>query len=173
MKQMIYGNLSLLLFTIATWLLEGKPEMEALDYLCTFMWGQGLFAGKGQQTLGQQCATFRRLKRAGNAWGVMGDRQKLVTVVDNLISNAIKHSPPGGMIALSLQKQGREAWLEVTDQGPGVPAADREKIFDWFYLGRGGDPAPSPVPGSGLGLPIARELAEAHHGQPARCPGAL
>lgn len=39
MKQMIYGNLSLLLFTIATWLLEGKPEMEALDYLCTFMAG--------------------------------------------------------------------------------------------------------------------------------------
>lgn len=97
---------------------------------------------------------------------VLGDGAKLATVVDNLLSNAIKYSPPGGMIALSLQRQDRVAWLEVRDQGPGVPATDRERIFDWFYLGRGrpGESAGS-VAGSGLGLAIARELAQAHHGR--------
>lgn len=97
---------------------------------------------------------------------VQGDGAKLATVVDNLLSNAIKYSPPGGMIALSLKRQGQTACLEVRDQGPGVPAVDRERIFDWFYLGRGrpGESAGS-VAGSGLGLAIARELAQAHHGQ--------
>lgn len=133
-----------------------SPELLALDELVR--------RGAAEQRLAVEAHDLH-FDEALAPLTVVGDRQKLSTVVDNLISNAIKHSPPGGMIALSLQRQGREAWLEVADQGPGVPAADREKIFDWFYLGRGGDPAPSPVPGSGLGLPIARELAEAHHGQ--------
>jgi two-component system sensor histidine kinase GlrK len=91
-----------------------------------------------------------------------GDAGKLRTVVDNLLSNAIRYSPAGGRIALHLSRQDEQAQLEVCDSGPGVPPADRERIFDWFF--RGGAAAHGSVGGSGLGLGIARELVAAHGG---------
>jgi len=93
---------------------------------------------------------------------VTGDAAKLATVLDNLVSNAIRHSPEGAMIDLRLYRQGDTALLEVRDQGPGITSADRENIFDWFY--RGAAPPGNQVTGSGFGLAIARELAQAHHG---------
>ena len=95
---------------------------------------------------------------------VWGDRDKLATVLDNLLSNAVKYSPEGGMIAVALKSEDGLACLDVRDQGPGVAPNDRERIFDWFYLG-GSRPAAASVPGSGLGLAIARELAQAHRGR--------
>jgi two-component system, NtrC family, sensor histidine kinase GlrK len=93
---------------------------------------------------------------------VTGDAAKLATVLDNLVSNAIRHSPEGAMINLRLYRQGDAALLEVRDQGPGIASAERENIFDWFY--RGAAPPGDQVTGSGFGLAIARELAQAHHG---------
>lgn len=68
------------------------------------------------------------------------------------------------MIAVALKSEDGLACLDVCDQGPGVAPNDRERIFDWFYLG-GSRPAAASVPGSGLGLAIARELAQAHRGR--------
>ena len=93
---------------------------------------------------------------------VTGDAVKLATVLDNLVSNAVRHSPAGAIIDLHLYRQGDTALVEVRDQGPGIASADRENIFDWFY--QGAAPPGDQVAGSGFGLAIAREFVQAHHG---------
>ncbi|MEP7275546.1 MAG: ATP-binding protein [Betaproteobacteria bacterium] len=98
-----------------------------------------------------------------NAATVIGDAERIRTIVDNLVSNAIKYSPRAGAIGLALGVDGDYAILEVADQGPGVAPAHREKIFDSFYQGPA--PAEGRVKGSGLGLAIAREYANAHGGR--------
>ena len=94
---------------------------------------------------------------------VVGDAERIRTIVDNLISNAIKYSPRSGTIALKLDVEGEFAVLDVVDQGPGVPPDHRGRVFDSFYQG----PAPvdGRVKGSGLGLAIAREYAIAQGGR--------
>src|SRR5918911_2464808 len=98
------------------------------------------------------------------------DPQKLRSIVDNLISNAVKFTPSGGTIAVRARSAGREAVIEVLDTGPGVPAEERDSIFNLFFRGR--TKSESSVKGSGLGLAIARELVEAHGGQIAVVGGA-
>ena len=94
---------------------------------------------------------------------VVGDADKIRAIVDNLLSNAIKYSPRSGMVAIDLFTEGGEAVLDVVDQGPGVHAEDRPRIFDSFYQGKS---APEGrIKGSGLGLAIAREYALAHGGR--------
>jgi two-component system sensor histidine kinase GlrK len=94
---------------------------------------------------------------------LQADEEKLRAVVANLVSNAIKYSPDGGMISLALRQQGDEAVLDIGDAGPGVPIEDRERIFDWFYQGE--DAPRGRLRGSGLGLAIAREFVLAHGGR--------
>jgi two-component system sensor histidine kinase GlrK len=94
---------------------------------------------------------------------VVGDGEKLRTIVDNLISNAIKYSPRSGTITLNLATEKGFAMLDVIDEGHGVDPAEREQIFESFYQGR--PPAEGRVKGSGLGLAIAREYALAHGGR--------
>jgi two-component system, NtrC family, sensor histidine kinase GlrK len=98
------------------------------------------------------------------------DPQKLRSIVDNLISNAVKFTPSGGTIEVRARALSGEAVIEVKDTGPGVPPEERESIFNLFFRGRtkadGGR-----VKSSGLGLAIARELVEAHGGQIAVVPG--
>jgi two-component system sensor histidine kinase GlrK len=94
---------------------------------------------------------------------IVGDADKLRTVVDNLVSNAIKYSPRAGVIEITLAPQSGHAVLDVIDHGPGIPAADRERVFESFYTGK--PPADGKVKGSGLGLAIAREYALAHGGR--------
>jgi len=91
------------------------------------------------------------------------DPQKLRSIVDNLISNAVKFTPPGGSIAVRARALSGEAVIEVMDSGPGVAPEERESIFNLFFRGR--TKSESSVKGSGLGLAIARELVEAHGGQ--------
>jgi two-component system sensor histidine kinase GlrK len=93
---------------------------------------------------------------------VVGDAEKLRTVVDNLVSNAIKYSPRSGVIELQLASENGDAVLDVIDQGPGIAPGDRDRIFESFYQGPA--PAEGRVKGSGLGLAIAREYALAHGG---------
>jgi two-component system sensor histidine kinase GlrK len=91
-----------------------------------------------------------------------GDAEKLRILVDNLVSNAIKYSPDGGPLWVLLCRRDANAVIEVADSGPGIPAAEHERIFEAFFQG-----APATgghVRGTGLGLSIAREYARAHGG---------
>lgn len=92
-----------------------------------------------------------------------GDREKLRTLVDNLISNAIKYSPEGGRLRVLLRVVDGQALIEVADSGPGIPASERRRVFDAFYQGESA--ANTRVRGTGLGLSIAREYAHAHGGR--------
>ena len=91
-----------------------------------------------------------------------GDRAKLQTLIDNLVSNAIKFSPEQGRLHIRLEQQGDQAVIEVADSGPGIPEEERRRVFDAFY--QGSSSAIVHVRGTGLGLSIAREYAQAHEG---------
>jgi two-component system sensor histidine kinase GlrK len=91
------------------------------------------------------------------------DPEKLRSIIDNLISNAVKFTPPGGSIAVKARVEAGEAVIEVIDSGPGVPPEERDSIFNLFFRGRGKGEG-TRIKGSGLGLAIARELVEAHGG---------
>lgn len=94
---------------------------------------------------------------------VVGDAEKVRTIVDNLVSNAIKYSPRSAPIVVSLRAEHGFAVLDVVDRGPGIDPGERERIFESFYQGR--PPVDGRVKGSGLGLAIAREYALAHGGR--------
>jgi len=85
----------------------------------------------------------------------LADEEKLRTVVDNLVSNAVNFSPDRGKISLTLAARGNNVAVDVSDSGSGVAPEDRERIFDWFFQGRAN--SAGRVKGSGLGLAIARE----------------
>jgi two-component system sensor histidine kinase GlrK len=94
---------------------------------------------------------------------VLGDDEKLRVVIDNLFSNAVKYSPDGGTIHVSLQCQDACAVLDVVDAGPGLDETDKDKIFEAFYQGESPSEGTA-VKGNGLGLAIVREYLSAHEG---------
>jgi len=94
---------------------------------------------------------------------IEGDREKIHSIIDNLISNAVKYTSQSSPIRISITQQSGHAIIEVHDGGPGVMAADKAKLFDPFYRGDG--VYESLVSGSGLGLSIAREYVDAHGGE--------
>ena len=94
---------------------------------------------------------------------IVGDADKLRTIVDNLVSNAVKYSPRSATIEVGLSVERGFAVLDVIDAGPGIDPGERERIFESFYQGQ--PPVDGRVKGSGLGLAIAREYALAHGGR--------
>lgn len=91
-----------------------------------------------------------------------GDRKRLRQVVDNLLGNAVKYSPDGGHIAVTLRTSGRAAELAVSDSGTGIATDEREKLLTGLYrTSRAGDRS---IPGSGLGLTLSRAVVSRHHG---------
>ncbi len=90
------------------------------------------------------------------------DAQRLGRVVRNLVGNAQKFGRAGGRITIGLERTSSEVNLAVSDDGPGIPIADQEHVFDRFYRGSG--PSADGPAGGGLGLPIARGLVELHGG---------
>lgn len=91
------------------------------------------------------------------------DPDMLTTAIDNLVSNALKFSPSGSAIGVEVKRQGDRALVLVADRGPGVPAADRHRLFEPFF--RGTRPQSQFRPGSGLGLAICRDLVRTHRGE--------
>ncbi|ARJ68277.1 two-component sensor histidine kinase [Magnetospirillum sp. ME-1] len=89
------------------------------------------------------------------------DAVLLGQVFFNLLDNACKYSPPGTGIKVWARKAADHISIEVADQGPGIPEADREKVFDMFYRVNQADSQPA---GTGLGLAICRGIVEAHGG---------
>ena len=88
---------------------------------------------------------------------IVGDESQLTRLVTNLLDNALKHVPPGGRIDVTLTS-GPE--LVIADNGPGIAPADRDHIFDRFYRGRSSGNCDAH--GSGLGLALARAIADRH-----------
>ena len=111
-------------------------------------------------TLGNKRIT---IQRDFQTVSLLGDGEKLQTVIDNLLSNAIKYTPQSGSIRISIRLQVKSVVIEVHDGGPGVMAADRARLFEPFYRGNG--MYESLVSGSGLGLSIAKEYVDAHGGE--------
>lgn len=93
---------------------------------------------------------------------VHGDGLRIKQILDNLVGNAAKYSEPGTSITIAVRCAGNMVTLSVTDQGPGIPKAMQERIFESFY--RGVQPKHRPVSGVGLGLSIVKSLVEAHQG---------
>jgi signal transduction histidine kinase/HAMP domain-containing protein len=92
----------------------------------------------------------------------LGDHDRLAQVLDNLISNALKFTPPGGRVTVQLGQDGASARLAVGDTGVGIPAEDLSRLFDRFY--RATNATARAVPGLGLGLTIVRAIVEGHGG---------
>jgi len=91
---------------------------------------------------------------------VWGDPGRIAQVLENLVTNAVKFTPPGGEIRVRLSRRGEEAEVAVADRGIGIPAAARAKIFERFY--QADTSSTRAYGGMGLGLAIVRELLAAH-----------
>ncbi len=91
---------------------------------------------------------------------VRGDAALLARVLDNLVGNAFKFSPPGSPVRVRVERRGDSAVIHVGDDGPGIPSAERERIFQRFVRGAGGASAP----GLGLGLALVAEVVTWHGG---------
>ena len=89
---------------------------------------------------------------------VRGDPASLAILLSNLIDNALRYTPRGGRIDVCVDRDDRGSTLVVADTGPGIPANERERVFDRFYRGDVNEES-----GSGLGLSIVRRIADAHH----------
>lgn len=93
----------------------------------------------------------------GDAGAVLGDRDRVLEVLSNLLDNAVRLSPDGGPIELRAVRDGQSVRFEVSDHGPGILQRDRERVFERFYTG---DRSRGSGGGSGLGLAIARHIVQ-------------
>jgi signal transduction histidine kinase len=92
-----------------------------------------------------------------------GDPVRLGQVCDNLISNAIKFTPKGGMVTVSLDKTAKDAVITVRDTGMGIASSELNQLFSRFF--RATTATRNAVPGVGLGLTITKAIVTAHHGE--------
>ena len=93
---------------------------------------------------------------------IMGDRGRIEQVMLNVLGNAVKYTPDGGHIRVTAGTKGEKVWMEVADDGIGIPKADRSRIFERFY--RVDKARSRESGGTGLGLSIATEIVQRHHG---------
>jgi len=92
---------------------------------------------------------------------VWGDSHRLQQVVVNLLTNAVKYTPSGGVVRLEVQPVGRRGRLVVTDDGPGIDPADRPLVFERFFRGK----TAKKLEGSGIGLTVVERIVTAHGGE--------
>ncbi len=97
----------------------------------------------------------------GDECWIDGDSAALETLINNLLGNAIKYTPPNGQIILRTWLRGDEVILKVMDNGPGIAAEQRDRVFDRFYRLHG-DRHDSGTPGCGLGLSIVKQVVDLH-----------
>lgn len=118
-----------------------------------------------QEFLAREYANFDRKTQTvafeGNSCVITGDEFALLTLLQNLVSNANKYTPRGGQILVSTRQDENEVVLAVEDSGPGIPQSLRGSIFERFYR-VGGDRHRSGEPGCGLGLAIVKRIVDLH-----------
>ena len=93
---------------------------------------------------------------------IVGDRERILQVMMNVVSNSIKYTPDGGQIRISAGQWPGKVWMEVADNGIGIPKEDRGRIFERFY--RVDKARSRESGGTGLGLSIAKEIVDRHEG---------
>ena len=93
---------------------------------------------------------------------IVADRERILQVMMNVVSNAIKYTPNGGYIEISAGRSGDRVWMEVSDNGIGIPKEDQARIFERFY--RVDKARSRESGGTGLGLSIAKEIMDRHQG---------
>ncbi len=93
---------------------------------------------------------------------LIGDRARLAQLVDNLVSNAIKFTPAGGHVEITVRSGNGNVTIEISDSGVGISEHDQERLFQRFY--RTPSATSQAVPGTGLGLAISKAIVDAHEG---------
>ncbi len=93
---------------------------------------------------------------------VHGDEMRLEQVLQNLLQNAVKYSPDGGIVTVRIQQQGEQAWLAVSDQGIGIPQDSQGQLFQRFF--RATNVSVQQIGGLGIGLYVAHEIVRRHGG---------
>jgi signal transduction histidine kinase len=132
--------------------LEFKPAPLDLAVFCERI------AGQVEAAMAGRCPVRVRVEKISPA---LADENLLRHVLTNLLSNAVKYSPPGTPVEFSLAAQNGTAEFRVADRGIGIPAGDRRQLFTAFHRGQN----VGQIPGSGLGLVIAKRCAELHGGK--------
>jgi signal transduction histidine kinase len=130
-----------------------RREPTALDELGPELWDKA-----------QALAPRAWVLESTASGAAMLDRQRLTQAMLQLAQNAVQHTRDGDRIVIGVDQHGEQVRLWVHDSGPGVPAADREAVFDRFARGGSGE---REGPGAGLGLAIVRAIARAHGGDAA------
>jgi signal transduction histidine kinase len=140
-----------------------RVEQEALDLRSEEVELNELLSTQVTLYSAQSDTHELRFQAAGEPLTVRGDRDRLAQVIGNLLSNAIKYSPEGGVVDVTAEGIGDEAWIWVRDEGLGIPRGHQEQIFTKFFRGDVGRELG--IAGTGLGLVLARQIVEAHGGQ--------
>jgi two-component system sensor histidine kinase KdpD len=114
------------------------------------------------QALGERATSHQiKVELLGTLPAVMADRELITQALKQLIDNAVKYSPPGSVVTVSASDSDGLVSISVRDQGQGLTELEQSRIFEKFYRGRYDRSA---VQGTGMGLPIAKEISEAHGG---------
>ena len=141
----------------------GRVEVGTLDELVPV--NLKLFIVNAMANLQLQIQEKKQTVRLDKSYempAIIGSRAQLNQMVDNLIGNAVKYTPEGGEITVTLIQEENQLIMNVTDSGPGIPLEEQGRIFEKFYRASN---APEDVSGTGLGLAIVKNIVDNHHGR--------
>ncbi|MBV8750425.1 MAG: sensor histidine kinase [Candidatus Eremiobacteraeota bacterium] len=130
------------------------PRRDAIDLVATT---RDILVEHGRLAVDRQVDLAFEVAAPAPAATVRADPTMLRDLIVNLVDNAVRYTPPGGQVTVTVDRDPDACVLRVEDTGPGIPAAQRALVFERFYRVPGGDSE-----GSGLGLAIVKEIVDAH-----------